>query len=87
MRYDWRFSSANAWHNNSGPTPMYAYGAAGVFTVTLRVFDGGGNSGTNTTTAIISVEAVNQPPTAPRVTGPTIGVKRIPYAFSFVSTD
>jgi len=87
VRYDWRFSSSDAWHNNSGATPTHTYDVAGTFTVTLRVLDGGGNTGMNTTTAIISVEAVNQPPTAPRVTGPTIGVKNTPYIFSFVSTD
>jgi len=87
VRYDWRFSSTDAWQNNSGATPTHTYDTAGTFTVTLRVFDGGGNAGMNTTIAIISVEAVNQPPTAPRVTGPTIGVKNTPYVFSFISTD
>jgi hypothetical protein len=87
VRYDWRFASGDVWHNNSGATPMYTYVAPGTYTVTLRVFDVGGNSGTNATTATITAAPANQPPTVPTITGPTTGKKNTPTSFSIVSTD
>ena len=87
VRYDWRFATGDTWHNNSGATLTHIYPFVGTFTVTLRVFDAGGNVGMNTTTATITATPVNRPPIQPTVRGPTAGTKNFPYTFSFTSID
>ena len=56
VSYEWDFDLSDGitiGGDATGPTPSYAYAALGAYTVTLTVFDDGGASGSNTTTATI----------------------------------
>ena len=80
--YEWDFGDGNT---GTGEIVTHSYVGDGTYVVNLTV-TGPGGSDTNTTYALILPE-LNNPPTAPEVTGERDGTKNTDYNYTAVSTD
>lgn len=75
VSYSWDFGDGNT---GTGVSPSHTYTAAGTFTVSLKVTDNAGDTGTATTTAVIGLG--NKPPVA-NPNGPYSGTVGVAVAF------
>jgi len=80
--YEWDFGDGNT---GTGEVVTHSYVGDGTYVVDLTV-TGPGGSDTNTTYALILSE-LNNPPTAPEVTGEQDGTKNTDYNYTAMSTD
>jgi PKD repeat protein/FtsP/CotA-like multicopper oxidase with cupredoxin domain len=80
LAFDWDFGDGQS---GTGATPTHVYAAAGSYTVTLVVSDGGVESAPATTAVVV---AGNAPPTA-NAGGPYAGRAGFPIAFSGSGSD
>jgi parallel beta-helix repeat protein len=82
--YEWDWNSDGEFdENHSIPTTSHIFEKEGYYSVNLRIYD----NDSETDTIIKTVRVGNQPPNAPKISGPTSGKVGIPHNFSFNSTD
>jgi len=82
ITWHWTYGDGN---NGSGELSTHNYNQTGNYTVTLTVTDNLFASDIYTTSAQITQG--NKPPSAPTITGPSIGHANILYEFHFMATD
>lgn len=82
VSYEWDFGDDS---NGTGATTTHTYTETGEYAVTLVVKDEEGLSNDHTITVTIGED--NYPPTAPTITGPSMGNTSVVYTFSMESTD
>jgi hypothetical protein len=58
VQYDWQFYEGDTWHEDLGPTPYYSYPGEGTYTVTVRVKDNEGVTGTDEATVHANINCV-----------------------------
>jgi len=80
--YEWNFGDGTT---GSGETVTHSYDEPDTYVINLTV-TGPGGSNTSTTSAVI-LPKLNNPPTAPEVTGEQDGTKNTDYNYTAVSTD
>jgi hypothetical protein len=85
VRYDWKFSDQLEWQIDLGPTPIHIYTNAGIYKLTLRVFDDENSS--NITTTTVNIIKTNTPPLLPDIDGTENGTTNITYRFTIISED
>ncbi len=79
----WEFGDGGT---STDQNPTHTFTASGEYDVTLTVTDDEGSVSTDETKAFIEM-TINDPPTAPIITGPTNGRAGVEYEWTFVSTD
>ncbi len=80
--YHWIFGDGNA---SDEQNPTHTYSNEGNFTVTLSVTDGNDITIRDSTWVLIGGD--NNPPSAPKIKGPSTGKTGIDYNYTFNSTD
>ena len=82
ISYHWSFGDGTT---AEGVSATHTYSHAGLYYVSLTVMDNFGLTGTNLTTATITIR--NSPPTTPSIMGPANGTTNTNYSYTFRSTD
>jgi len=82
VSYDWDFGDGQS---GNGMIVSHSYPFAGEYKVILTVTDDDGLTSSNNT--VVTIIEVNNLPSDPVITGPTVGIVGEIYRFSFVSED